>query len=63
MVSTFRVPISLKQSENSDKNYLSLTFTAEIRFIRFRLVANSRTGTDFESTTINETSKMIFLML
>ena len=36
---------------------------AEIRFMRFRLspVANPRIGTDFESTTINETSKWFFL--
>ena len=36
---------------------------AEIRFMRFRLslVANPRIGTDFESTTINETSKWSFL--
>ena len=36
---------------------------AEIRCMRFRLslVANPRIGTDFESTTINETSKWSFL--
>ena len=35
----------------------------EIRFMRFRLslVANPKIGTDFESTTINETSKWSFL--
>ena len=59
----FRVPISLKQSENSNKNCSSLTFTTEICFIRFRfsLVANPRIGTDFELTKINETSKWSFL--
>ena len=58
----FRVHISLKQSENSDKNCSSLIFAAEIRFVRFRLslVANPITGTDFESATINETSKWFF---
>ena len=37
--------------------------TAEIRSARFRLslVDNPRTGTDFESTAINETSKSSFL--
>ena len=45
------------------KNYSSLTFTAEIHFIRFRfsLVANPRIGTDIEVTTKNETSKWSFL--
>lgn len=58
-----RVRISPKQSENSDKNCSSLMLTAEIRFVRFRLslVDNPRIGTDFEPTTINETSKSSFL--
>ena len=36
---------------------------AELRFMRFRLslVANPRIGADFESITINETSKWSFL--
>ena len=59
----FTVPLSPKQSENLDKNCSLLTFTAEIRFIRFRfsLVANPRIETDFESTTIKKTSKWSFL--
>ena len=59
----FRVSIFSKQLENSDKSCSSLTFTVEIRFIRFRLslVDNPRISTDFESTTINETSKWSFL--
>ena len=63
MVSIFTVPLSPKQSENLDKNCSLLTFTAEIRFIRFRfsLVANPRIETDFESTTIKKTSKWSFL--
>ena len=54
----FRVLISPKQSENSDKNCSLLTFTAEIRFIQLKrsLVANPRIGTGFESTIINKTS-------
>ena len=50
-----RVPISPKQSENSDKNCSSLKFTAEICFIRLRLSlgANPGINTDFESTKIN----------
>ena len=57
------VPISPKQSENSDKNCSSLTITAEICFTRFRLslVANPRIDTDFELTPINKTSKWSFL--
>ena len=63
MVSIFRISFSSKQSENSHKKCLSLTFTAEIRFVRVRLslVANPIVGTDFESTTVNETSKWYFL--
>ena len=59
----FRVSIFSKQLESSDKSCSSLTFTVEIRFIRFRLslVDNPRISTDFESTTINETSKWSFL--
>ena len=58
-----RVPISPKQSENSNKSCPWLTFTAEIHFIMFTLslVANLRIGTDIELTTINETSKWSFL--
>ena len=58
----FRVPISPKQLENSNKNCSSLTITAEICFIRFRLslAANHRTRTDFGSTTTNKTSKWSF---
>ena len=59
MVSICKSFVSPKQSENLDKSCSSLTFMAEVTFIRFRLslVANPRIGTDFESTTINETSK------
>ena len=59
MVSICESSVSPKQSENLDKSCSSLMFTAELTFIRFRLslVANPRIGTDFESTTINETSK------
>ena len=58
-----RDPISPKESQNSDKICSLLTFMAEIRFVRFRysLVDNPRIGTDFELTTINETSKWSFL--
>ena len=57
----FRVSISPKQSENSDRNCSSLTFTAEICFIRFRLSLVAYPIATSESTTINETSKWYFL--
>ena len=57
----FRVSISPKQSENSDRNCSSLTFTAEICFIRFRLSLVAYPIATSESTTINETSKWSFL--
>ena len=58
-----RVSISPTQSENSDENCSSLMFKEEIHFIRLTLslVASSRKGTNFESTTMNETSKCYFL--
>ena len=59
----FRIPISPKHLENSDKNCSPLTFTAEIHFKKFRfaVVANPRIGTNFESIATNETSKRSFL--
>ena len=63
MVSIIESSYFSKQAENSDKNFSSLTFTAEIRFIKFifLLVANTRIGTHFESTTINKISIWFFL--
>ena len=59
------VPISPTQSEDSDENCSSLMFKEEIHFIRLTLslVASSRKGTNFESTTMNETSNGIFYAL
>ena len=59
----FKVPISPKQSWNSEKNVSLFVSIQQILFISCKclFVFNPRIGTESESTTINETLKEWFL--
>ena len=59
----FKVPISPRQSWNSEKNVSQFVSIIQIIFISCKcsLVLNLSIGTESESTARNETSKKLFL--